>query len=55
VSEALYNLEGVKDAYIDLYYATATVTYDSAIVDVASMIAATNEIGYTSTVQKVAE
>ena len=55
VSEALYNLEGVKDAYVDLYYATATVTYDSAIVDVASMIAATNEIGYTSTVQKVAE
>lgn len=55
MSEALYNLEGVKDAYVDLYYATATVTYDPEIVDVASMIAATNEVGYTSTIQEQAE
>ena len=55
VSEALYNLEGVKEAIVDLYYATATVRYDPGIVDIASLLAATDKAGYTSTVQKQSE
>ena len=55
MSEALYNLEGVKEAIVDLYYATATVRYDPGIVDIASLLAATDKAGYTSTVQKQSE
>ena len=46
---SLDKVEGVFEAVTDLDSKTATITYDSAVTDVESLIDATTNAGYPST------
>lgn len=52
VKKALQKLPGVEDAKIDYETKTATVKYDSAKVNIASMVKATTDAGFPSTPHK---
>ena len=54
VRNSLRALEGVSQVEVDLDEKLATVTYATAVVETAAMIAATTNVGFPSSI-KIAE